>query len=154
MRISQPKPTLLILEHGPWRNLFAIFAIVVALVLWAFAKGLATGLVVSLLCIGFAWLGARRFEQVRVVFDRTSGRVDIQRRTSRYGSGAAAYDLDEIGHVETEVSGSGKHKMYQLVLVIPTGPHAGRHPLSVFEIQDKRTPELATAINYWLKKKQ
>lgn len=154
MKTSQPKPDLLILEHGPRTTLVGIFGVVVLLVIWSFSQSFETGLFVSLGCAGYAWFAARRLEQLRVVFDADAGRVDIRRRTERYGAGAASYGLDEIGEAEADISGSGKYEKYQLYPVIPTGPHAGGHPLNTFEIPDRNGPELALAINSWLRHNQ
>ncbi len=154
MRLSRPRPDLLILEHGPWTTLVGIFVVVALLVVWSFSKGFEAGLVVSLGCAGYAWFASRRFERLRVVFDAGAGRVDIRRRTGRDGAGAASYALDEIGGVEAVTTGDGKYAKYQLVLVIPTGPHAGRHPLNAFDIPDRNGPELALAITSWLRQNQ
>jgi len=154
VKILQPKRDRLILEHRPWVTFAGIFVVVALLITWSFGRGLETGLVVSLGCAGYAWFASRRFEQLRVVFDAQAGRVDIHRRTGRDGASAASYALDEIGGVEAATTGEGKYTKYQLVLVIPAGPHAGRHPLNAFEIPDRNGPELAMAINSWLRHTQ
>lgn len=154
MKIRQPKRERLIVEHGPWRTLLSVFAVIAGLIVYAFNQGLAAGLVVSLLGVGIAWQGARRLELTRVVFDADRRRVDIRRRTGQYGSGAASYALDEVGGVEAVTAGEGIYAKYQLVLVIPNGPHAGRHPLNQFEIPGHNGRDLAVSINSWLKHNQ
>lgn len=120
MKVTRPNPDVLVLEHGLCAVVLIVFAVVGGVVVWAFTFGALAGLGASIVAFGFAWLASRRVERVRAVFDKRNGRVDIRRRTARRGVGRASYDLAEIGGVDVEETGAGRHRLFQLVLVNPT----------------------------------
>lgn len=152
MTLRESRPTMLILEHRPCRNLLTVFVSIALCLAFGTRAGPIGALLASGLSAWLAWRGARHFEDLRVVFDAKAARVDIHRRTGRHGATVIACALGEIGSVEARVTASSRTSTFQLALPIPEGPHAGQHPLNLFPIVGGDGPDPVLAAKSWRSK--
>lgn len=151
MTLSQPGRGRLILEHKPWNTFLTVFVASALCLAVGFRHGPTGALVASGLAAWLARRGARPFEYLRAVFGAEADRVSIGRRTGRHDATASSHALAETGSADAPVTGTPKHPIVRLALLIPEGPHAGQHPLNLFAIPGRGGPDLALAVNSWLK---
>lgn len=153
MKVITNTPDLLVVEDRP--VLIALLLIGFILVFLAVGLGLLLagewlGLVFALGGGGAGFLAFWGFvRRVQVVFHRPGAYVEFRRRNIFRGA-RVRHALGEINRAEVEENRSSDGATYRVVLVVPEGQSAGRHPVTLAYSSGRSHARAAEAINTWL----
>lgn len=156
MKVLTDTPDLLIVEDRP--VLIAVLLIVFTLIFVGVGLALLMagewfGLLFALGGGGAGFVAFWGFvRRVQVVFHRPERYVEFRRR-NMFNDSSVRHGLEEIERAEVEetYTSEGSHA-YRVVLVVPQGQSAGRHPITVAYSSGTAHLRVAEAINSWLER--
>lgn len=154
MKLVTDTPDLLIVEDRPILLALGLIVFILAFVGAGLAITLAGewwGLLFALFGGGMGFVAFWAFvRRVQLVLHRPEGYAELRRR-NLFGGTRVRHLLTEIDRAEIEESrSSDSGTTYRVVLVIPAGQSAGRHPVTLAYSSGRGHHRAAEAINAWL----